>query len=68
MSSGLSSSCETAMALSMDEAYEGKVFVVDNQRVSVTQYQSVKDALMLAAQGLTEQGSRSVWRRQRAIR
>lgn len=35
----------------MDEAYEGKVFVVDNQRVSVTQYQSVKDALMLAAQG-----------------
>ena len=38
MSSGLSSSCETAMALSMDEAYEGKVFVVDNQRVSVTQY------------------------------
>lgn len=51
MSSGLSSSCETAMALSMDEAYEGKVFVVDNQRVSVTQYQSVKDALMLAAQG-----------------
>lgn len=33
------------------EAYEGKVFVVDNQRVSVTQYQSVKDALMLAAQG-----------------
>ena len=29
----------------MDEAYEGKVFLVDNQRVSVTQYQSVKDAL-----------------------
>lgn len=51
MSSGLSSSCETAMALSMDEAYEGRVFVVDNQRVSVTQCQSVKDALMLAARG-----------------
>ena len=51
MSSGLSSSCSTAMALAVDEKYEGKVFVVDNQRISVTQVQSVKDALMLIAQG-----------------
>ena len=34
MSSGLSNACETAMALARD--YEGKVFVVDNQRISVT--------------------------------
>lgn len=51
MSSGLSSSCETAMMLAADEKYEGKVFVVNNQRISVTQVQSVKDALMLIGQG-----------------
>lgn len=51
MSSGLSSSCSTAMVLASDEKYEGKVFVVNNQRISVTQRQSVKDALMLLEQG-----------------
>lgn len=51
MSSGLSGSCQTAMMLAMEEQYEGKVFVVDNQRISLTLAQSVKDALMLIAQG-----------------
>lgn len=51
MSSGLSGSCQTAMMLANDDKYEGKVFVVNNQRISVTQLQSVKDAKMLAAQG-----------------
>ena len=51
MSSGLSGSCQTAMMLAMDDQYEGKVFVIDNQRISVTLAQSVKDAQMLAAQG-----------------
>lgn len=49
MSSGLSASCETATALSAD--YEGKVFVVNNQRISVTQRQAVLDALLLAERG-----------------
>jgi DegV family protein with EDD domain len=49
MSSGLSSSCETAIMLSED--YDGKVKVVNNQRISVTQRQSVLDAKMLADQG-----------------
>ena len=49
MSSGLSNSCETAMVLARD--YEGKVFVVDNQRISVTQRQSVLDALKLIREG-----------------
>ena len=49
MSSGLSSSCETALMLAQD--YSGKVFVVNNQRISVTQKQSVMDALALAKQG-----------------
>ena len=51
MSSGLSGSCETAMMLAEDEKYEGKVFVVNNQRISVTQLQSVKDAKLLISQG-----------------
>lgn len=50
MSSGLSSSCETAMMLAND--FEGKVFVVDNQRISVTQRQSVLDALEMAEKGM----------------
>lgn len=49
MSSGLSSSCETAMALSAE--YEGRVCVVNNQRISVTQRQSVLDAVALAEEG-----------------
>lgn len=51
MSSGLSGSCQTAMMLAMEEKYEGKVFVIDNQRISLTQAQSVKDAKMLIARG-----------------
>lgn len=52
MSSGLSGSCSTAMMLAGEDEYEGRVFVVDNRRISVTQYQSVKDAQMLAAMGM----------------
>ena len=51
MSSGLSASCETAMALARD--YDGRVQVVDNQRISVTQRQSVLDALVLCEAGRT---------------
>lgn len=51
MSSGLSSSCGTALMLSYEEEYDGKVFVVDNQRISVTQRQSVLDAVALADKG-----------------
>ena len=49
MSSGLSSSCETAYMLSQD--YDGKVQVVNNQRISVTMRQSVIDAKNLAEAG-----------------
>lgn len=51
MSSGLSGSCETAMILAQD--YDGRVQVVNNQRISVTQRQSVLDALELAETGKT---------------
>ena len=49
MSSGLSGSCETAMMLAQD--YDNRVFVVNNQRISVTQRQSVLDAMELANRG-----------------
>ena len=49
MSSGLSASCSTAMGLARD--YDGKVQVVDNQRISVTMQQAVMDAKHLAAAG-----------------
>ena len=51
MSSGLSGTCATAMMLAQD--YDGRVHVVDNQRISVTQRQSVLDARELAAKGYT---------------
>lgn len=51
MSSGLSNSCQTAMMLAQEEPFEGKVFVVDNQRISVTLRQSVLDAMEMAAKG-----------------
>ena len=49
LSSGLSASCSTAMGLAQD--YDGKVQVVNNQRISVTMQQSVMDAKHLAATG-----------------
>lgn len=50
MSSGLSNSCQTARGLA--ESYGGRVQVADNRRISVTQRQSVLDALTLARQNL----------------
>ena len=50
MSSGLSGSCQSAMMLAQD--YEGRVQVVNNQRISVTQRQSCLDAKLLAAKGM----------------
>ena len=58
MSSGLSSSCETAMMLADD--YDGRVQVVNNQRISVTQRQSVKDAIWLASEGKSAAGIREI--------
>ena len=49
MSSGLSATCATAMGLAQE--YEGRVHVVDNQRISVTQRQSVEDAIALRDAG-----------------
>lgn len=50
MSSGLSGSCQSALMLAAD--YEGRVQVVNNQRISVTQRQSALDAMELAVKGM----------------
>lgn len=51
ISSGLSGSCMTAQAMAQEDAYAGKVFVVDNGRVSTPMHRSVLDAVELAAKG-----------------
>ena len=53
MSSGLSNTCQTALLLAEDELYKGRVFVVDNHRISVTQALAVLDAKALADEGRT---------------
>lgn len=50
MSSGLSGSCQSAIMLAED--YEGRVAVVNNQRISVTQRQSALDAIKLVERGM----------------
>ena len=50
MSSGLSKSCESAIN-SAQKDYKGRVFVVDNKRISVTQRQAVLDAMRLVEKG-----------------
>ncbi|HIS26783.1 MAG TPA: DegV family protein [Candidatus Pullilachnospira intestinigallinarum] len=53
MSSGLSSTCQSAVTLAQDEEFAGRVFVVDNHRISVTQAQSVLDAKAMAGDGMS---------------
>ncbi len=53
MSSGLSGSCQSALMLARE--YDGKVHVVNNQRISVTQRQSALDAKKLAEEGKSGQ-------------
>lgn len=53
MTSGLSGSCQTAVMLSQEDAYEGRVFVVDNKKISIVQRQAVMDACALVQKGYT---------------
>lgn len=63
MSSGLSSSYETSAMLALD--YDGKVFVVNNQRISVTQRQSVLDAKALAEKGYQASAIKEILEREK---
>lgn len=51
LSSGLSGSCNTAKMLAKEDEFEGKVFVVDNGRVSTPLHRSILDALELIEEG-----------------
>lgn len=51
MSSALSSSCDTAKGIAKN--YDGKVFVVDNKRISISQAQSVYDAQKMVQDGMS---------------
>ena len=56
MSSGLSETCHTLSHYAeSEEQFKSKVYVVDNQRISITQRQSVYDALKMANEGKTPQ-------------
>ena len=55
MSSGISSSCATALMLAEEDEFAGRVFVVDNQRISITQRRSVIQAKELADLGFSGQ-------------
>src|SRR5699024_8160041 len=63
MSSGLSSTCSTATAIAAE--YKGRVEVVDNQRISVTQEQSVYDAMKLRDQGMSASDIKEVLEREK---
>lgn len=63
MSSGLSGSCQTAMMIAAD--YDGKVQVVDNQRISVTLRQSVLDAMALAEKGYSAKEIKEILEREK---
>lgn len=51
LSSGLSGACQTSIMLAQEEEFEGKVFVVDNRRISVPMYRSILDAIELIEEG-----------------
>ena len=58
MSSGLSGSCQTAIALAQD--FDGRVQVVNNQRISITQMKSVRDALRFKESVIVESQIRQI--------
>lgn len=63
MSSGLSGTCDTAKMLASD--YDERVWVVDNQRISVTQRQSTLDAMNLAKKGFSGKEIHDILERER---
>lgn len=65
ISSGLSGSCMTAQALAQEEPYAGKVFVVDNGRVSTPMHRSVLDAVELVQKGYSAQKIKDILEKHR---
>lgn len=64
MSSGLSNSCQSAL-VSAEAMYKDKVFVVDDQRISVTQRQHTLDAINLAKKGYSGKEIKEILEREK---
>ena len=60
LSSGLSSSCQAAQALSQEEPYAGRVLVVDHGRIATPLHRSILDALELIDRGLEAERIRDI--------
>lgn len=65
LSSGLSGACQTAMMLAQEDEFEGKVFVVDNCRISVPMYRSVLDAIELIEEGFSAERVKEILEKER---
>ena len=65
LSSGLSGACQTAMMLAQEDEFEGKVFVVDNCRISVPMRRSVLDALELIEEGFSAEEVKKILEKER---
>ncbi len=66
LSSGLSGSCNTAKMLAGEDEFAGKVFVVDNGRVSTPMHRSILDALELIDEGYSAGEIQEILERSRA--
>lgn len=60
LSSGLSGSCNTAKMLAEEDEFLGRVFVVDNGRVSTPMHRSILDALELIEEGYSAEDIKEI--------
>ena len=60
LSSGLSGSCETAMAMAQDDKYEGRVFVVDHGQIATPLHQMILDTLVLIEKGYSAEQIKAI--------
>lgn len=65
LSSGLSGACQSALMLAQEEEFEGRVFVVDNCRISVPMYRSVLDAIELVEEGFSAKEVKEILEREK---
>lgn len=66
ISSGLSGSCDAAKMMAKEQEFAGRVFVVDNGRVSALQHRSILDALELIEEGYKAAEIRKILERDKA--
>ncbi len=65
MSSGLSGACNTAKMFAESTEYAGRVFVVDNGRISTPMHRSILDALELIEEGYSAEQIKEILEREK---